>query len=114
MRQDLLLLASRLLGGDCLILLLDNAIGFGLFLRRVLAHCFRGLVAHDICLSSNGFLTCGISVSPEGISLCLFMKGDANLHEGSSKLTDLHFRRMIAVVIHQGNGIARERLTVKG
>jgi len=116
-RQDLLLLASRLLGGDCLILLLDNAIGFGLFLRCVLAHCFRGLVAHDICLSSNGFLTCGISVSPEGTSLCLFKKGDANLQEGSegsSKLTDLHFHRMIAVVIQQRDGIPRERLTVEG
>ena len=114
MRQDLLLLASRLLGGDCLILLLDNAIGFGLFLRCVLAHCFRGLVAHDICLSSNGFLPCGISVSPEGTSLCLFMKADANLPEGSSKLTDLHFHRMIAVIIQQGDGITLEGLTVEG
>jgi hypothetical protein len=103
-----------LLRGDRLILPLDNVIGLGLFLRCVLAHCFRGLVAHDICLSSNGFLTCGISVSPEGTSLCLFMKGDANLQEGSSKLTDLHFHSMIAVVILQWDGITRERLTVEG
>jgi hypothetical protein len=33
---------------------------------------------------------------------------------GSSKLTDLHFHRMIAVVIQQRDGIPRERLTVEG
>ena len=44
----LLLFASHLLGGDSLLLLLQIAIGFGLFLRCVFVYCFGGFVAHGI------------------------------------------------------------------
>jgi hypothetical protein len=42
------LLAGHLLCGGSLLLLLVNAVGFGLFLRYVLVYCFGGLVAHDV------------------------------------------------------------------
>jgi hypothetical protein len=52
--------------------------------------------------------------SPKGILSCHFMEDVANPQGKFSKLTDLHFHRMIAVVIQQGDAISRERLTVEG
>ena len=48
-----------------------------------------------------------------GLERGIIMDGFANIKRGFSRLTELHFHRMITAVVQQGDDITSERLAIE-